>query len=127
MRSRTASTGSRSRPTACTSSPRTASRSSSSTTPASTPRSPTTSTARAGAEIVDDAADVWGRAGMVLKVKEPQDDEFDHLRPGLVLFTYLHLAAYPEVADALLEHEVTGDRVRDGAAGRPERSRCSRR
>jgi alanine dehydrogenase len=62
----------------------------------------------AGAELVADAADVWGRAGLVLKVKEPQAEEFAHLRPGLVLFTYLHLAAYPEVADALLEHGVVG-------------------
>jgi alanine dehydrogenase len=62
----------------------------------------------AGAEIVADADAVWGRAGMVLKVKEPQADEFHHLRPDLVLFTYLHLAAYPEVARALLEHGTTG-------------------
>jgi alanine dehydrogenase len=61
-----------------------------------------------GAEIVGTAAEVWERAGMVLKVKEPQGDELAMLRPGLVLFTYLHLAAYPEVADALLEHRVTG-------------------
>ena len=70
----------------------------------------------AGAELVANAADVWARADLVLKVKEPQPEEFACLRPGLVLFTYLHLAAYPEVADALLEHEVVGDRVRDGAA-----------
>ena len=62
----------------------------------------------AGAEIVASAADVWSRAGMILKVKEPQESELGHLRPGLVLFTYLHLAAYPAVAAALLEHEVTG-------------------
>ena len=62
----------------------------------------------AGAEIVDGAADVWSRAGMILKVKEPQESEFAYLRPGLVLFTYLHLAAYPQVADALLAHSVTG-------------------
>ena len=55
--------------------------------------------AAAGAEIVGAADDVWARAEMVLKVKEPQADEFRHLRPDLVLFTYLHLAAYPEVAD----------------------------
>ena len=73
-----------------------------------TPRSPTTSTTRAGAEIVADADDVWARAGMVLKVKEPQEAEFGYLRPDLVLFTYLHLAAYPAVADALLEHGTTG-------------------
>src|SRR6476660_6667845 len=62
----------------------------------------------AGADIVPAAADVWGRAGMILKVKEPQESEFAYLRPGLVLFTYLHLAAYPTVAEALLEHQVTG-------------------
>lgn len=61
----------------------------------------------AGADIVADAADVWGRSGMVLKVKEPQDTEFRFLRPDLVLFTYLHLAAYPKVADALLTHGTT--------------------
>jgi alanine dehydrogenase len=57
----------------------------------------------AGAEIVASADAVWERAGLVLKVKEPQADEFRHLRPGLVLFTYLHLAAYPQVAAALLD------------------------
>src|SRR3954462_852829 len=62
----------------------------------------------AGAEIASDADDVWARADLVLKVKEPQPEELDLLRPGLVLFTYLHLAAYPRVADALLEHRVTG-------------------
>ena len=62
----------------------------------------------AGAETVTDAAEVWTRAGMVLKVKEPQPSEFAHLRPGLVLFTYLHLAAYPEVAEVLLAQRVTG-------------------
>jgi alanine dehydrogenase len=61
-----------------------------------------------GADITASADDVWARAGLVLKVKEPQVEELDRLRPGLVLFTYLHLAAYPKVADALLEHEVTG-------------------
>lgn len=62
----------------------------------------------AGAVIVADAETVWADADMILKVKEPQDGELGFLRPGLVLFTYLHLAAYPGVADALLEHEVTG-------------------
>jgi alanine dehydrogenase len=61
----------------------------------------------AGAELVDDAAEVWARAGLICKVKEPQPDEYALLRPGLVLFTYLHLAAYPEVADALLAKGVT--------------------
>src|SRR5687768_887050 len=54
----------------------------------------------AGATIVPTAADAWG-AHIVCKVKEPQQDELDFLRPDLVLFTYLHLAAYPAVAAAL--------------------------
>jgi alanine dehydrogenase len=57
----------------------------------------------AGAEIVTSADTAWERADLVLKVKEPQAEEFRHLRPGLALFTYLHLAAYPAVARALLD------------------------
>ena len=56
----------------------------------------------AGAEIVTDAAEVWGRAELVCKVKEPQASERNFLRDDLVLFTYLHLAAYPQVAEDLL-------------------------
>ena len=63
---------------------------------------------RAGAQIVSGADAVWERADLVMKVKEPQEEELARLRPGLVLFTYLHLAAYPKVADALLAHKVTG-------------------
>jgi len=57
--------------------------------------------ALAGAEIVT-GADVWGSADLVVKVKEPQPEEFGLLRRGQVLFTYLHLAALPEVTKALL-------------------------
>jgi alanine dehydrogenase len=60
----------------------------------------------AGADVVD-ADEAWA-AELVVKVKEPQASEFGRLRPGLVLFTYLHLAAYPEVAHQLLQREVTG-------------------
>ena len=63
---------------------------------------------RAAGATTGSAYEVWSRAAMVLKVKEPQPEEFAHLRPGLVLFTYLHLAAYPEVATALVDHGVTG-------------------
>ncbi len=55
----------------------------------------------AGADIVPTAADAWSM-DMVVKVKEPQPSEFAFLRPDLTLFTYLHLAAYPKVAEALL-------------------------
>ena len=60
----------------------------------------------AGAEIVDSPADAWA-ADLVVKVKEPQESEFRFLRDDLVLFTYLHLAAYPKVADALLAARTT--------------------
>ncbi|MBA2438939.1 MAG: alanine dehydrogenase, partial [Acidimicrobiia bacterium] len=53
-----------------------------------------------------DVDDVWG-AELVVKVKEPQPEEYGRLRRDLVLFTYLHLAAYPEVAGALLDAGTT--------------------
>jgi alanine dehydrogenase len=61
----------------------------------------------AGADIVPTAADAWAQQ-MVVKVKEPKTEEFAHLRPDLTLFTYLHLAAYPEVAKALVAAGTTG-------------------
>jgi len=60
----------------------------------------------AGAQIVPTAADAWSQE-MVVKVKEPKHDEFCFLRDDLTLFTYLHLAAYPEVASALLDAGTT--------------------
>ncbi len=62
----------------------------------------------AGAEIVADTAEVWARADLICKVKEPLAAEFGYFRPDLTIFTYLHLAAYPAVAEALLAHKVTG-------------------
>jgi alanine dehydrogenase len=64
--------------------------------------------AAAGAEIVDDAADVWARSDVVCKVKEPLAAEFPLLREGQILFTYLHLAAEPALTKALLDRKVTG-------------------
>jgi alanine dehydrogenase len=63
--------------------------------------------AAAGAEVVDGAAATWAGADLVCKVKEPQESEYEYFRDGLVLFTYLHLAAYPEVGRALLDAGVT--------------------
>lgn len=60
----------------------------------------------AGADIVPSAADAWA-CDMVVKVKEPKPEEFGFLREDLTLFTYLHLAAYPEVARALIERRTT--------------------
>src|SRR5690348_720942 len=62
----------------------------------------------AGAEILGSAADVWGRADMVVKVKEPIEKEYQYFREGLVLFTYLHLAPLPELTETLLKKKVTG-------------------
>ncbi|MEY4390379.1 MAG: alanine dehydrogenase [Actinomycetota bacterium] len=61
----------------------------------------------AGAKITKDAAETWAIADMVLKVKEPIEQEYQYLRPGLVLFTYLHLAADLELTKQLVEKEVT--------------------
>lgn len=63
--------------------------------------------AAVGAEILDSAADVWGQAEMVVKVKEPVGVELDYLRPGLILYTYLHLASSEMLTHALLEKKVT--------------------
>ena len=58
---------------------------------------------RAGATIVPDADTVFAEAEMVLKVKEPVPEEFHRLREGLILFTYLHLAASEPVTRALVD------------------------
>jgi alanine dehydrogenase len=75
-----------------------------------------------GAEIVGAAADVWGQANMIVKVKEPIEKEYGYFRPGLVLFTYLHLAPLRELTDALIAKKVTGiayETVRDKAGTLP--------
>ncbi|HHX44607.1 MAG TPA: alanine dehydrogenase [Chloroflexi bacterium] len=62
---------------------------------------------RSGAEIVDTPNDVWSQAELILKVKEPLPCEYPFLRPGLLLFTYLHLAANEELVHALSARGVT--------------------
>jgi alanine dehydrogenase len=57
----------------------------------------------AGAEIVDSADELWSRAELVTKVKEPQPAEYDYLREDLVLFAYLHLAPLPDLTATLLK------------------------
>ena len=61
----------------------------------------------AGAMIVESAKEVWEKVEMVMKVKEPQESEYPLLRQGLILFTYLHLAANESVTRALLDRKVT--------------------
>ena len=60
----------------------------------------------AGASLIDNAADVWNLVDMMIKVKEPLPEEYPLFREGLILYTYLHLAADKEQADALLAGKV---------------------
>jgi alanine dehydrogenase len=62
----------------------------------------------AGAKIASSQEDVWQDSELILKVKEPIAIEYDSMRPGQVLFTYLHLAASRECTRALLSRKVTG-------------------
>jgi alanine dehydrogenase len=63
---------------------------------------------QAGATLVDSHAAVFEQAGLVVKVKEPLPEEYPLLRPGQVLFTYLHLAADKALTEALMKSGVTG-------------------
>lgn len=60
----------------------------------------------AGATVVRSASEVYARSEMIIKVKEPQPEEYSHLREGMILFTYLHLAACPELAAFLAKRKV---------------------
>lgn len=62
----------------------------------------------AGGEIVPTAAEIYCRADMIIKVKEPVGPEYEMLRKGQLLFTYLHLAPAPELTKMLMQREVTG-------------------
>jgi alanine dehydrogenase len=71
---------------------------------------------QAGAQIVSEASHAWGRADVVVKVKEPIEKEYVFFREGLVLFTYLHLAPVPDLTNKLLESKMIGiayETVRD--------------
>ena len=63
---------------------------------------------RAGAILIESAGEIWNEADMVVKVKEPQEQEFLFLRPGKILFTYLHLAASEVLTRKLLESRIIG-------------------
>jgi alanine dehydrogenase len=62
----------------------------------------------AGAEIVASADEVWKRSDMIFKVKEPLPEEYTRMREGQILYTYLHLAAAPQLTQELLRRGVTG-------------------
>lgn len=62
---------------------------------------------KAGAKIIDKPEDVWAKADLILKVKEPIEAEYNRMRKGQILFTYLHLAASKECTDALIKSGIT--------------------
>ena len=62
---------------------------------------------KAGAQIIDTADEVWAKADMIIKVKEPISSEYHRMRRGQILFTYLHLAASRECTDALIASGTT--------------------
>ena len=63
---------------------------------------------KAGAVILDSAKEVWDRSEMMVKVKEPLKEEYQYFHEGLILYTYLHLAADRPLTDALLASKVKG-------------------
>jgi alanine dehydrogenase len=62
----------------------------------------------AGAEIVEKPAEIFSRAEMILRVKEPQPSEFKLLKKGQIYFAYLHLAASEAVTRAMIDHQIIG-------------------
>ena len=63
---------------------------------------------KAGATLTERAGDVWNESDLVVKVKEPLGPEFSWMRPGQVLFTYLHLAADKNLMERLIERRIVG-------------------
>jgi len=78
--------------------------------------------AAAGAQLVPDAAEIWSRADLVVKVKEPQASEWPHLRRGQTLFTYFHFAADEALTRAILKSGITAiayETLRDAKGNLP--------
>lgn len=76
----------------------------------------------AGAIILDDPAEVFAKADMIIKVKEPEECEYKYFREGQILYTYLHLASCPELAKILMEKGVKGvayETITDNAGNLP--------
>ena len=77
---------------------------------------------RAGAEILDQAAQIYARADMVMHVKEPQPQEYPHIREGQIFFTYFHFAASEELTRAMLERKavcIAYETITDAAGSLP--------
>ncbi len=76
----------------------------------------------AGASIAAEAREIWAAADLVVKVKEPQPEEWPHLRPGQALFTYFHFAADERLTTAILDSGITAiayETLRDPRGGLP--------
>lgn len=76
----------------------------------------------AGAKILPTADDVWAKSDMIIKVKEPLAEEYEKMREGQILYTYLHLAANRPLTDALLKNKVKSvayETIRDRSGGLP--------
>jgi alanine dehydrogenase len=76
----------------------------------------------AGAEVVDDATEIYKRAAMVMHVKEPQASEYPLIRPGQIVFTYFHFAASERLTRAMIEREavcIAYETVTDSKGGLP--------
>ena len=76
---------------------------------------------RAGAQLINGADQVWAEAELLLKVKEPIEAEYNRMRKGQTLFTYLHLAASKPCTDALM---ASGPRRSRTKPCRPPTARC---
>lgn len=61
-----------------------------------------------GAIIVDNAKEIWQKSDIIAKVKEPLEAEFEYFRENQIIYTFLHLAAEPQLAEALLKKKVIG-------------------
>lgn len=75
-----------------------------------------------GAEIVPTAADIWKWADMIVKVKEPLPEEWQHMRPGQLIFTYFHFAADEKLTRAVIESGATAvayETIRDAKGTLP--------
>ncbi|HEV3202963.1 MAG TPA: alanine dehydrogenase [Gemmataceae bacterium] len=75
-----------------------------------------------GAEVVPDAGTIWQRADMIVKVKEPLAEEWPHLRPGQIVFTYFHFAADEKLTRAVMETGITAiayETIRDQRGNLP--------
>jgi alanine dehydrogenase len=78
--------------------------------------------ASAGATMVGEASEIWARADLIVKVKEPQPAEWPHLRPGQTLFTYFHFAADEPLTHAVLNSGITAiayETLRDARGNLP--------